>query len=89
MLQVKGTKANFCNLLKGQAIEYAITTWRKASKSKFQKAERVKSLSTPINEMETLTSLHSIKNRKGQKIVNQFTKFRHLKAHPMHGRVTE
>ena len=76
------------------AVEYGIATWGNASKGNFQKAERVQNQclriitggmkSTPINEMEALTGLHFIEERKDQKTMNQFVKFQHLKAHPMH-----
>ena len=81
------------------AVEYGIATWGNASKGNFQKAERVQNQclriitggmkSTPINEMEALTGLHSIEDRKDQKTMNQFAKFQHLKAHPMHIRVNK
>ena len=81
------------------AVEYGIATWGNASKGNFQKAERVQNQclriitggmkSTPINEMEALTGLHSIEDRKDQKTMNQFVKFQHLKAHPMHIRVNK
>ena len=79
------------------AIEYGVATWGNAARSTFQKAEKVQNQclriitrgmkSTPINEMEAVSGLHSMEDRKDQKIVTQFAKFQQLKAHPMHDRV--
>ncbi|GFR65692.1 hypothetical protein ElyMa_001953300 [Elysia marginata] len=38
---------------------------------------------TPINSMESVTGLESLKDRRKKKIVCQYTKFQHLANHPM------
>ena len=79
------------------AVEYGIAAWGNASKTNFQKAEKIQNhslriitggmKSTPINEMEAVAGLHSMEDRKDQKVITQFVKFHHLGSHPMHERV--
>ncbi|GFS17627.1 RNA-directed DNA polymerase from mobile element jockey [Elysia marginata] len=74
-------------------MEYGIAAWGTASKTNFQKIERVQNhslrimtggiKSTPINSMESVTGLESLEDRRKKKIVCQYTKFQHLANHPM------
>ena len=45
--------------------------------------------STPIVEMENVTGLHSLDERKATKILTQHAKFKRLKNHPMRTRLAE
>ncbi|GFS19603.1 reverse transcriptase [Elysia marginata] len=74
-------------------MEYGIAAWGTASKTNFQKIERVQNhslrimtggiKSTPINSMESVTGLESLEDRRKKKIVCQYTKFQNLANHPM------
>ncbi|GFS15378.1 reverse transcriptase [Elysia marginata] len=79
-------------------MEYGIAAWGTASKTKFQKIERVQNhslrimtggiKSIPINSMESVTGLESLEDRRKKKIVCQYTKFQHLANHPMSKLIT-
>ncbi|GFR98103.1 phosphotransferase [Elysia marginata] len=74
-------------------MEYGIAALGTASKTNFQKIERVQNhslrimtggiKSTPINSMESVRGLESLADRRKKKIVCQYTKFQHLANHPM------
>ena len=45
--------------------------------------------STPIQELETITGLHSLDGRKNAKLLTQTVKFKRLQDHPMRDRMSQ
>ena len=79
------------------ALEYGIAAWGTAARSNFQKVSKTQNQalrimsgslrSTPITDMESLTGLQSLEDRRDAKLLNQFFKYYYLKEHPMHNRL--
>jgi len=80
-------------------LEYGSTAWGTAAKSNFDNISRVQNqaariitgamCSTPIQELESITGLESIEDRRDSKVLQQAAKLRRLYDHPMHSRMTE
>ena len=80
-------------------LEYRISVWGTASKTHFDKVERVQNQatriitggikSTPIHTLETCTGLHSLEDRRNRKILTQAEKFKRLPEHPMRRRMDQ
>ena len=70
-----------------------------AAKSNFEKATGVHNqasrimigalLSTPIQAMDTLTGFQTLESRRDTKILTQSAKFKRVKDHPMHSKMSE
>ena len=79
-------------------LEYSMAAWSTTSDSNFNKICRVQKQnlriitgalkSTPINDMETITGLESMGDRREVKQVIQLEKMKWLQHHPMRERVT-
>ena len=78
-------------------LEYGISCWGQAASSNFQKVKKVQHQnlrlmtgdmkSTPIREMETLSGLQSIEDRKDSKTLIQEEKYKRLPSLPMYKRL--
>ena len=77
-------------------LEYGIAAWATAAKSNFNKISRVQNQgmriitggmkTTPINELEKITGLQLMQDRRDNKAQQQAEKFRRLTDHPMYER---
>ena len=80
-------------------LEYGVTAWGTAAKSNFEKVSKVQNQafrvitgamkSTPIQELESITGLESLEDRRDTKLLKQAAKFKRLPDHPMHNRLTK
>ena len=78
-------------------LEYGISCWGQTASSNFQKVKKVQHQilrlmtggmkSTPIREMETLSGLQSIKDRRDSKTLIQEEKYKRLPSLPMYKRL--
>ena len=74
-------------------MEYGISAWGTAANTNINKVSKVQNQnlriitgslkSTPINDMEAITKLEPMEDRRDKKMLTQYTKFQHLKDHPM------
>ena len=77
-------------------LEYGIAAWATAAKSNFNKISRVQNQgmriitgslkTTPINELEKITCLQPMQDRRDSRAQQQAEKFRRLTDHPMYNR---
>lgn len=77
-------------------LEYGITAWATAAKSNFVKISRVQNQgmriitgsmkTTPINELEKITGLQPMEDRRDSRVQQQAEKFRRMTDHPMYKR---
>ena len=80
------------------ALEYEMSAWGTAAKSNTQKISKIQNPNlriitggmntTPITEMETCTGLPSIEERRNEKILTQYAKFKCLESHQMNKRLS-
>ena len=80
------------------ALEYGMSAWGTAAKSNTQKTSKIQNRNlriitggmntTPITEMETCTGLPSMEERKNEKILTQYAKFKCLESHQMNQRLS-
>ncbi|RUS91759.1 hypothetical protein EGW08_000467 [Elysia chlorotica] len=80
-------------------LEYGVSAWGTAAKSNLDKITKVQNQatrvitgamkSTPIKELETITGLAPIVQRKDSKLLIQAAKFRRLPEHPMKDRMSQ
>ena len=80
-------------------LEYGVTAWGTAAKSNFDKVSKVQNQaariitgamkSTPIQELESITGLESLEDRRDTKLLVQAAKFKRLPDHPMHNRLSK
>ena len=78
----------------GPVLEYGISCWGQTASSNFQKVKKVQHQnlrlmtggmkSTPIREMETLSGLQSIEDRRDSKTLIQEEKYKRLPSLPMY-----
>ena len=76
------------------AIEYGIAVWGTTAKSNFKEMARIQNQniriitggmkSTPVKEMEAVTGLQSLEDRRDRKMLSQHAKFKCLSNHPMY-----
>ncbi|PVD38700.1 hypothetical protein C0Q70_01320 [Pomacea canaliculata] len=76
-------------------LEYGMTAWGTAAKSNFEKVSKVQNQaatgarSTPIQELETITGLEPLEDRRDTKMLVQAAKFKRLPNHPMKNRLAQ
>ena len=80
-------------------LEYGMTAWGTTAKSKFDRVSKVQNKatriitgamkSTPIMELETITGLQSLDDRRDLKLLSQAAKFKRLQGHPMRQRLSQ
>ena len=80
-------------------LEYGMTAWRTTAKSNFDRVSKVQNQatriiteamkSTPIMELETITGLQSLDDRRDLKLLSQAAKFKRLQDHPMRQRLSQ
>ncbi|RUS82318.1 hypothetical protein EGW08_009908 [Elysia chlorotica] len=80
-------------------LEYGVSAWGTTAKSNLDKITKVQNQatrvitgamkSTPIKELETITGLAPIVQRKDSKLLIQAAKFRRLPEHPMKDRMSQ
>jgi len=80
-------------------LEYGMTSWGTAAKSNFEKVSKVQNQaarlitgamkSTPIQELETITGLEPMEDRRDSKLLIQAAKFKRLPTHPMKDRLSQ
>ena len=80
-------------------LEYGVTAWGTAAKSNFDKVSKVQNQatriitgamkSTPIQELESITGLESLEDRRDTKLLVQAAKFKRLPDHPMYNRLSK
>ena len=80
-------------------LEYGMTAWGTAAKSNFDRVSKVQNQatriitgamrSTPILELETITGLQPLEDRRDAKILTQAAKFKRLPTHPMRDRMSQ
>ena len=80
-------------------LEYGMTAWGTTAKSNFDRVSKVQNQetriitgamkSTPIIELETITGLQSLDDRRDLKLLRQADKFRRLQDHPMRQRLSQ
>ena len=78
-------------------LEYGVTAWGTAAKSNFDRVSKVQNQatriitgamrSTPIQELETITGLEPMEDRRDTKLLTQAAKFKRLPNHPMKDRL--
>lgn len=78
-------------------LEYGVTAWGAAAKSNFDKVSKVQNQaariitgamrSTPIQELETITGLEPMEDRRDTKLLIQAAKLKRLPNHPMKARL--
>lgn len=78
-------------------LEYGIAAWGTAARSHQQRVNQVQNQnlrvmtggmkSTPITEMETISKLASLEDRRDQRTLTLHEKFKRLSKHPMHTRM--
>ena len=76
-----------------------MTAWGTVAKSKFDRVSKVQNQatriitgamkSTPIMELETITGLQSLDDRKDLKLLSLAAKFKRLQDHPMRQRLSQ
>ena len=79
--------------------EYGITVWATAAKSNFDSISRIQKQSqrlitgairsTPIMQMEEITGLQPMEERRDTRLLTQAAKFKRLTNHPMHSRMSK
>ena len=79
--------------------EYGITAWATAAKSNFDSISRIQNQSqrlitgamrsTPIKQMEEITGLQPMEERRDTRLLTQAAKFKRLTNHPMHSRMSK
>ena len=80
-------------------LEYGMTAWGTTAKSNFDRVSEVQNQathiitgamkSTPIMELETITGLLSLDDRRDLKLFSQAAKFKRLQDHPMRQRLSQ
>ena len=80
-------------------LEYGVTAWGTAAKSNFDRVSKVQNQatriitgamkSTPIQELESITGLESLEDRRDTKLLVQAAKFKRLPDHPMNNRLSK
>ena len=80
-------------------LEYGMTAWGTTAKSNFDRVSKVQNQatriitggmkSTPIMELETITRLQSLDDRRDLKLLSQAAKFKRLQDHPMRQRLSK
>ena len=80
-------------------LEYGITAWGTTAKSNFDQVNKVQNQatriitgamkSTPIQELETITELQPLADRRDTKLLTQAAKFKRLQDHPMKNRLAQ
>ena len=80
-------------------LEYGMTAWDTTAKSNFDRVSNVQNQatriitgamkSTPIMELETITGLQSLDDRRDLKLLSQAAKFKRLQDHPMRQRLSQ
>lgn len=80
-------------------LEYGVTAWGTAAKSNFDRVSKVQNQaariitgamrSTPIQELETITGLEPMEDRRDTKLLIQAAKFKRLPNHPMKDRLSK
>ena len=80
-------------------LEYGMTAWGTTAKSNFERVSKVQNQatriitgamkSTPIQELETITGLQSLEDRRNTKLLTQAAKFKRLPGHPMKERLSQ
>ena len=80
-------------------LEYGMTAWDTTAKSNFDRVSKVQNQatrnitgameSTPIMELETITGLQSLDDRRDLKLLRQAAKFKRLQNHPMRQRLSQ
>ena len=80
-------------------LEYGMTAWGTTAKSNFDRVSKVQNQatriitgamkSTPIMELETITGLQSLDDRRDLKLLSQAAKFKRLQDHPMRQRLSQ
>ena len=80
-------------------LEYGMTAWGTTAKSNFDRVSKVQNQttriitgamkSTPVMELETITGLQSLDDRRDLKLLNQAAKFKRLQDHPMRQRLSQ
>ena len=80
-------------------LEYGMTAWGTTAKSNFDRVSKVQNQatriitgamkSTPIMELETITGLQSLDDRRDLKLLSQAAKFKRLQGHPMRQRLSQ
>jgi hypothetical protein len=80
-------------------LEYGMTAWGNTTKSNFDQISKVQNQathiitgvmkSTPIQELETVTGLQPLQDRRDTKLLTQAAKFKRLRDHPMNDRLSQ
>ena len=80
-------------------LEYGMTAWGTTAKSNFERVSKVQNQatriitgaikSTPIQELETITELQPLEDRRDAKLLTQAAKFKRLQGHPMKDRLSQ
>ena len=80
-------------------LEYGITAWGTTAKSNFYRVSKVQNQATriitgamkskPIMELETITGLQSLDDRRDLKLLSQAAKFKRLQDHRMRQRLSQ
>ena len=80
-------------------LEYGMTAWGTTAKSNFDRVSKVQNQatriitgamkSTPIMELEIITGLQSLDDRRDLKLLSQAAKFKRLQDHPMRQRLSQ
>ena len=80
-------------------LEYGVTSWGTTAKTNFDRVSKVQNQatriitgamkSTPILELETITGLQPLEDRRDTKLLTQAAKFKRLQDHPMRQRLSE
>ena len=80
-------------------LEYGMTAWGTTAKSNFDRVSKVQNQATRIitgamkstltMELETITGLQSLDDRRDLKLLSQATKFKRLQDHPMRQRLSQ
>ena len=80
-------------------LEYGMTAWGTTAKSNFDRVSKVQNQatriitgamkSTPIMELETITGLQSLDDRRDLKLLSQAAKLKRLQDHPMRQRLSQ
>ena len=80
-------------------LEHGMTAWGTTAKSNFDRVSKVQNQATriitraikltPIKELETITGLRSLDDRRDFKLLNQTAKFKRLQDHPMRQRLSQ
>ena len=79
------------------ALEYGMATWETAAKSNLDRLRKVQNQatcimtraikSTPVKDLESITGIHPLYDRRNMKMLVQDTKFKRLTDHPMDQRM--